>query len=124
VPVIGVRELREHTSEVLRQVREENAEYVITHQGRPVALIMPVNPEAVEEAMVEASKANLVGGTEAYARLVSGQQAVAPRAVKTDRRERPVEPSSRRERATPVTRQVEPLPERRPIDHYGPDILD
>jgi len=60
MPVIGVRELREHTSEVLRQVREENAEYVITHQGRPVALIMPVNPEAVEDAMVEASKANLV----------------------------------------------------------------
>ena len=123
MPVIGVRELREHTSEVLRQVREENAEYVITHQGRPVALIMPVNPDAVEDAMVEASKANLVGGSEAYARLVSSQQSVVSRAAKTERSAPPVE-SPRRERTTPTVRQVEPSPERRTIDHYGPDILD
>jgi prevent-host-death family protein len=124
VPVIGVRELREHTSEVLRQVREENAEYVITHQGRPVALIMPVNPEAVEDAMVEASRANLVGGIEAYARLVSGQQQVAAsRAAETGRRSRSVEPP-RRERADRSRRSAEPAPERRTIDHYGPDILD
>jgi prevent-host-death family protein len=113
VPVIGVRELREHTSEVLRQVREENAEYVITHQGRPVALIMPVNPDAVEDAMVEASRANLVGGREAYARLVSGQLAAAPRPADAARSSRSVEPSRR-----------QPAPERRTIDHYGPDILD
>ena len=123
MPVIGVRELREHTSEVLRQVREENAEYVITHQGRPVALIMPVNPDAVEDAMVEASKANLVGGSEAYARLVSSQQSVVPRTATTERSARSVE-SSRRERTAPTARPVGPSPERRTIDHYGPDILD
>jgi prevent-host-death family protein len=123
VPVIGVRELREHTSEVLRQVREENAEYVITHQGRPVALIMPVNPEAVEDAMVEASKANLMGGTEAYARLVSGQQTVTSWTSVASRRSRPVEPA-RREPATRSRRQVEPMPEGPTIGHYGPDILD
>ena len=123
MPVIGVRELREHTSEVLRQVREENAEYVITHQGRPVALIMPVNPDAVEDAMVEASKANLVGGREAYARLVSGQQSATPRPADTGRGVRQVEPR-RREPVGRGTRQVEPLPERRTIEHYGPDILD
>ena len=123
MPVIGVRELREHTSEVLRQVREEHAEYVITHQGRPVALIMPVNPDAVEDAMVEASKANLVGGSEAYARLVTGQQAVAARASEGSRRSRPVEPA-RRESASRSPRQVEPAPERRTIENYGPEILD
>jgi len=123
VPVIGVRELREHTSEVLRQVREENAEYVITHQGRPVALIMPVNPDAVEDAMVEASKANLVGGSEAYARLVSGQQAAASRAVSTARGSRQVEPPLR-EQAARRTRRDEPTTERGTIEHYGPDILD
>jgi prevent-host-death family protein len=123
VPVIGVRELRERTSEVLRQVREENAEYVITHQGRPVALIMPVNPDAVEDAMVEASRANLVGGREAYARLVTGQQAAPSRPAETGRGSRSVEPS-RREPASRSRRQAEPAPERRTIDHYGPDILD
>ena len=123
MPVIGVRELREHTSEVLRQVREENAEYVITHQGRPVALIMPVNPDAVEDAMVEASKANLVGGMEAYARLVSGQQAAASRAPSAVRRSRQVEPSSA-ESAARQRRRVERSTEPSPIEHYGPDILD
>jgi prevent-host-death family protein len=123
VPVIGVRELRERTSEVLRQVREENAEYVITHQGRPVALIMPVNPDAVENAMVEASRANLVGGREAYARLVSGQQTAASRPAETGRGSRVSEPS-RQEPASRSRRQADPAQERRTIDHYGPDILD
>jgi prevent-host-death family protein len=118
-----VRELREHTSEVLRQVREENAEYVITHQGRPVALIMPVNPDAVEDAMVEASKANLMGGSEAYARLVSGQQPVAPRAAESRRRAGSVEPP-RQARATRGTGQAESPSDRRTIGNYGPDILD
>jgi prevent-host-death family protein len=36
MPLIRVRELRERTSEVLRQVREEQTEYVITYQGRPL----------------------------------------------------------------------------------------
>jgi prevent-host-death family protein len=122
VPVIGVRELREHTSEVLRQVREENAEYVITHQGRPVALILAVNPDAVEDAMVEASKANLVGGGEAYARLVSGQAATSPVAVRRGG-SRPVEPAPR-EPTRPSRKEVEPPRERRTIESQVPDILD
>lgn len=123
MPVIGVRELREHTSEVLRQVREDSAEYVITHQGRPVALILPINPEAVEEAMVEASKANLVGGVEAYARLVtgSGRQALG-RALEPPRSPRPVDQRSRR----PARGRAEPMPpqEREAYEPNAPDILD
>lgn len=122
MPVIGVRELREHTSEVLRQVREENAEYVITHQGRPVALILAVNPDAVEDAMVEASKANLVGGGEAYARLVSGQIATSPVALRRGGA-RPVEPAPR-EPARPSRKEVDPYRERRTIEFQAPDILD
>ena len=69
MPLIGIRELRERASEVLRQVREEKAEYVITYQGRPVALLMPVDEETIEAAMVEAGKQHVVGGWEHYARL-------------------------------------------------------
>jgi antitoxin (DNA-binding transcriptional repressor) of toxin-antitoxin stability system len=111
---------------VLRQVREENAEYVITHQGRPVALILAVNSDAVEDAMVEASKANLVGGGEAYARLVSGQAATS-RALKTPSSSRPpggpAGASSRQESGL-GRRQVEPFRERASIGSPGPDILD
>jgi prevent-host-death family protein len=122
VPVIGVRELREHTSEVLRQVREENAEYVITHQGRPVALILAVNSNAVEDAIVEASKANLVGGGEAYARLVSGQAATS-QAPKTPSSSRAAGASSREEPGL-GRRPVESFQERGSIGSPGPDILD
>ena len=40
--LIGVRELREQTSEVIRRVRPNRAEYVVTYQGRPVAVILPL----------------------------------------------------------------------------------
>ena len=70
MPLIGVRELRERTTEVLRRVRQEKAEYVITYQGRPVALLLPVNAEAIEAAMVQTGKQSVVGGWETYARLV------------------------------------------------------
>jgi prevent-host-death family protein len=69
MPTIGVRELREQTSEVLRQVREAQAEYIITYQGRPVALLLPVQADVVERAMVEAGRRSVADGWEAYARI-------------------------------------------------------
>ncbi len=67
--LIGVRELREHTSEVIRRVREEGAEYVVTYQGRPVAVILPLDTERAETEMVQASKRVVLGDWEMYERL-------------------------------------------------------
>jgi len=69
MPLIGVRELRQRTTEVLRQVREEKAEYVITYQGRPIAVLLPVVSEEVEAAMVQASKQTVQGGWQTYAHV-------------------------------------------------------
>lgn len=41
---VGVRELKNDTSEVIRAVREEQAKYIVTYHGRPVAIILPVDP--------------------------------------------------------------------------------
>lgn len=41
MPEIGIRELKSQASEIVRAVREERAEYVITLRGRPVAMIVP-----------------------------------------------------------------------------------
>ena len=41
MPEIGIRELKAQASEIVRAVREEHAEYVITHRGKPVAMIVP-----------------------------------------------------------------------------------
>jgi prevent-host-death family protein len=67
--LIGVRELREQTSEVIRRVREERAEYVVTYQGRPVAVILPLDTEQAEAEMVKASKSAVLGDWERYERL-------------------------------------------------------
>jgi prevent-host-death family protein len=39
---IGVRELKIHASKIIRKVKEKRARYVVTHRGRPVAAIVPV----------------------------------------------------------------------------------
>lgn len=39
---IGIRELKQRTSEVLRRVREQNETIAITHRGRLVAKLVPV----------------------------------------------------------------------------------
>jgi prevent-host-death family protein len=68
--VIGVRELREHTADVLRQVREQQAEYIITYQGKPVAFLAPVDEQAVENAMVQAGRSTGEDGWDSYMRLI------------------------------------------------------
>lgn len=39
---VGIRELKNEASEIIRAVREERAEYVVTYRGQPVAVILPV----------------------------------------------------------------------------------
>jgi len=43
MPKVGVRELKNQTSEILRAVREEGAEYIVTYQGRPMAVLLPID---------------------------------------------------------------------------------
>ncbi len=58
---IGIRELKNQTSRIVRSVREEMVEYVITLQGKPVALLRPITEAdeqqlrqaQIEEAMAE-----------------------------------------------------------------------
>lgn len=47
---VGIRELKNDAPEIVRAVREEGAEYVITLRGRPVAMILPVDETTVRPA--------------------------------------------------------------------------
>ena len=38
---IGVRELKNQATEILREVREHQAEYIVTYHGKPVAMLVP-----------------------------------------------------------------------------------
>lgn len=45
---IGVRELKNQATEIIRDVRENRAEYVITYHGRPVAVLLPVGEDLLD----------------------------------------------------------------------------
>ncbi len=54
MPKVGVRELKNRTSEIVRAVREARVEYIITYRGRPVARLVPVTEaEDTEQAWQE-----------------------------------------------------------------------
>lgn len=41
--VVGVRELKTHAGRILRHVREARASYILTHRGRVVGVILPLD---------------------------------------------------------------------------------
>lgn len=42
---IGIKELKEQASRLIRTVKEVGAAYVITHHGKPVAILRPIQEE-------------------------------------------------------------------------------
>jgi prevent-host-death family protein len=50
---VGIRELRDHASEILRRVREEKAQYVVTYQGHLTALLVPLDQESLVQYLNE-----------------------------------------------------------------------
>ena len=41
---VGVRELKAQTSRILREVREEGEEFLVTYRGQVIARLVPVHP--------------------------------------------------------------------------------
>jgi prevent-host-death family protein len=41
---VGIRELKQQTSELIRRVREEGSEIQVTYHGKVVARLVPVRP--------------------------------------------------------------------------------
>jgi prevent-host-death family protein len=54
---VGIRELKQQASELVRQVRESGSPVQITYHGKVVALLVPVEPvaDAAEEAQAWAA---------------------------------------------------------------------
>lgn len=81
--MIGVRELRQQTSELLRKMKEEKAEYIITYQGQPVALLLPLDTEAVEQAIVQVGKRGAAQSWNIYAQVAERVRASWPAGTDT-----------------------------------------
>jgi prevent-host-death family protein len=45
MPTVGVRELKNRATQIVRAVREEQSEYVVTVGGHPVAVLRPYTAE-------------------------------------------------------------------------------
>lgn len=83
---IGVRELKEHASQVLRRVRERGEEIEVTHHGRVVARLIPVSRERLRPRGSAATWATLDRvAREIGARWSKGRSATA--AVREGRRD-------------------------------------
>ncbi|HEX7184355.1 MAG TPA: type II toxin-antitoxin system Phd/YefM family antitoxin [Thermoanaerobaculia bacterium] len=53
---VGIRELKTHASEIVDEVREQQAQYVITHRGEPVGLLLPWDEGTVADRKVAARR--------------------------------------------------------------------
>ncbi len=49
MPSIGLRHLKTHASEVLRDVEENEVRYVVTNRNKPMAIIIPYTPREATE---------------------------------------------------------------------------
>jgi len=49
---VGVRELKNKTTEVLTYVKE-NGKVVVTSRGKPIATIVPLKEEEIEQLVIE-----------------------------------------------------------------------
>ena len=64
MPDIGVRELKTHASEIIRNVRDRRARYTVTYRGQPVGVLIPLEQPAAEPL------ADDTGSTTAWDELV------------------------------------------------------
>jgi antitoxin (DNA-binding transcriptional repressor) of toxin-antitoxin stability system len=68
-PGLSFSEARETDVYTVSHTVEDGVEYVVTYQGRPVAVILPLDTERAEAEMVQASKNAVLGDWGQYERL-------------------------------------------------------
>ena len=72
---VGVRELKNQATEIIRDVRENRTEYVVTYHGQPVAVLLPVD-EAWLEAEAERAAEAARPGQDIWAELEAIRQEI------------------------------------------------
>jgi len=59
VPVVGVKELKEKTSKLIKDLKE-NKKFILTVRGRPVAKILPISEEEYEDYFFSSANVSLM----------------------------------------------------------------
>ena len=81
--LIGIRELRQKTAEILRRVQQNGEAYVITQQGRPIALLSPLDQEKIEAEILHSARQSVPDGWQVYARLANELRRKWPKDIST-----------------------------------------
>ena len=55
--VVGVRELKANAARIIREVRDSRASYILTHRGRAVGVILPLDPDGHSTASEDSDSA-------------------------------------------------------------------
>ena len=84
---VGIRELKANATQIVRSVRDDAEEYLVTVSGEPVALLTPVSNARLEAHRLEDLEAELAE-IDAIARMDSDrpQRMTAAEAVAEQRR--------------------------------------
>ena len=75
MPSVGVRELKNRATGIIRDVRENRAEYVVTYRGRAVAVLLPVD-ERWLEAETRRTIEGVTPGEDVWAELEALRQEI------------------------------------------------
>jgi len=59
MPIIGVKELKEKTSKLIKDLKE-NKKFILTVRGRPVAKILPISEEEYEDYFFSSANVSLM----------------------------------------------------------------
>jgi len=81
--LIGIRELRQKTAEILRRVQQDGEAYVITQQGRPVALLSPLDQEKIEAEILRSARQSVSDGWRVYHQLAEEIRKAWPAGLET-----------------------------------------
>lgn len=49
MPFVGVRELKTKASEILKVLRQEKKDFIVTYKGKPFAVLAPLTEEELED---------------------------------------------------------------------------
>jgi prevent-host-death family protein len=70
VPEIDARDLESRASEIVEQVRQHRSRYVLTQDGKPVGMVVPLDSEASGEWVTpDSDAAGVEGAWDELARL-------------------------------------------------------
>ena len=58
---VGVRQLKNEATEIIRNVRENRAEYIVTYHGRAVAVLLPIDEDWLAAEASRAADATTPG---------------------------------------------------------------